>query len=63
MCKRTGYAAPQFERAAAEGHGWERLGIGLRQALSLAERIPVVRVLLSVSILKAYAYGDDSGGR
>jgi SAM-dependent methyltransferase len=49
----TAYAAPQFERAAA-GPSWERRFLFLRGTLNSCERLPILRELTGVSILKAY---------
>ena len=50
----TGYAAPQFERAGSRESSWERKLSFLRPLLDGCERIPVLRELTGVSILKAY---------
>ena len=50
----TGYASPQFERAAARTNSWERNFAFLRPILSRCEEIPMLRVLTGVSMLKAY---------
>ena len=50
----TGYASPQFERAAAREASWESKFVFLRDVLDRCEKIPVLRALTGVSILKAY---------
>jgi ubiquinone/menaquinone biosynthesis C-methylase UbiE len=50
----TGYASPQFERAAAGESSWESKFVFLRDILDRCERIPVLRALTGVSMLKAY---------
>jgi len=50
----TGYASPQFERAAARESSWESKFVFLRDILDRCEKIPVVRALTGVSMLKAY---------
>lgn len=50
----TGYAAPQFERAAAQADSWEAKVSFLRPILDSCERIPILRALTGVSMLKAY---------
>jgi SAM-dependent methyltransferase len=50
----TGYAAQQFERAGAHRGRWERYCRFLRPLLTRCERVPVVRALVGVSMLKAY---------
>jgi hypothetical protein len=56
----TGYAAPQFERRAADASRWEsRLGF-VRPILDVLEDVPGLRRLVGVSILKAYR---KPGGR
>lgn len=50
----TSYAAPQFERAAAQSSSWESRFVFLRHLLGACERIPVLRALTGVSMLKAY---------
>lgn len=49
----TAYAAPQFERAAASP-SWERKFQFLRGTLDICERLPILRELTGVSMLKAY---------
>lgn len=50
----TSYASPQFERAAAQANSWESKFVWLRRILDQCERLPFVRVVTGVSILKAY---------
>jgi len=50
----TGYASPQFERAAAREHSWERKFVFLRDILDRCEQIPMLRALTGVSMLRAY---------
>ncbi len=50
----TGYASPQFERAAAQSDSWESKFLFLRTFLDRCEGIPVLRALTGVSMLKAY---------
>jgi ubiquinone/menaquinone biosynthesis C-methylase UbiE len=50
----TGYASPQFERAAARESSWESTFVFLRGILDRCEKIPVLRALTGVSMLKAY---------
>jgi len=50
----TGYASPQFERAAARQDSWESKFVFLRDVLERCERVPVLRALTGVSMLKAY---------
>jgi SAM-dependent methyltransferase len=50
----TAYAAPQFERAAANSDSWESKLVFLRAILDRCERIPLARALMGVSMLKAY---------
>jgi 2-polyprenyl-3-methyl-5-hydroxy-6-metoxy-1,4-benzoquinol methylase len=50
----TSYASPQFERAAAKPDSWERRFMFLRDVLDWCERIPALRALTGVSMLKAY---------
>ncbi len=50
----TSYASPQFERAAARDGSWESRLVFLRDVLDRCEKIPVLRVLTGVSMLKAY---------
>ena len=50
----TSYASPQFERAAARDRSWESRLLFLRDVLNRCEKIPVLRVLTGVSMLKAY---------
>jgi 2-polyprenyl-3-methyl-5-hydroxy-6-metoxy-1,4-benzoquinol methylase len=50
----TSYAAPQFERAAAQTDSWEASFAFLRPILDRCEKIPVLRALTGVSLLKAY---------
>jgi SAM-dependent methyltransferase len=50
----TGYASPQFERAAVQEASWESRFIFLRGILDRCENIPVLRALTGVSMLKAY---------
>lgn len=49
----TAYAAPQFERAAT-AQSWERNFVFLRGLLDRCERVPILRELTGVSMLKAY---------
>lgn len=51
---RTGYAAPQFERSAANPSSWEARVHRLRPFLDGCESVPVLRGITGVSILKAY---------
>jgi 2-polyprenyl-3-methyl-5-hydroxy-6-metoxy-1,4-benzoquinol methylase len=50
----TSYASPQFERAAEQAGSWESRLKFLRTFLDQCERIPILRVLAGVSMLKAY---------
>jgi ubiquinone/menaquinone biosynthesis C-methylase UbiE len=50
----TSYASPQFERAATRENSWESRFVFLRDLLDRCERIPVLRALTGVSMLKAY---------
>jgi ubiquinone/menaquinone biosynthesis C-methylase UbiE len=50
----TSYASPQFERAAARETSWESKFVFLRDVLDRCEKIPVLRALTGVSMLKAY---------
>ncbi len=50
----TSYASPQFERAAARANSWESKFMFLRDILDRCEKIPVLRALTGVSLLKAY---------
>jgi SAM-dependent methyltransferase len=50
----TSYAPPQFERAAARADSWESKLVFLADILERCEKIPVLRVLTGVSMLKAY---------
>lgn len=50
----TGYATPQFERAAAEADSWESKMVFLAHILGPCEKISGVRALTGVSMLKAY---------
>jgi ubiquinone/menaquinone biosynthesis C-methylase UbiE len=50
----TGYAAPQFERAAAQKDSWEGRLVFLRSILNRCETVPVLRAIGGVSLLKAY---------
>jgi 2-polyprenyl-3-methyl-5-hydroxy-6-metoxy-1,4-benzoquinol methylase len=50
----TGYASPQFERAAAQANSWEGKFSFLRGLLDRCENIPGLRALTGVSMLKAY---------
>jgi SAM-dependent methyltransferase len=50
----TGYASPQFERAAVSPGSWENRFTFLRDVLNQCEKIPILRVLTGVSMLKAY---------
>jgi SAM-dependent methyltransferase len=50
----TGYASPQFERAAANPDSWESKLVFLKHILDRCERIPVLRAIAGVSMLKAY---------
>lgn len=50
----TGYASPQFERAAAREGSWESRFAFLRNILDRCEEIPMLRALSGVSMLKAY---------
>jgi ubiquinone/menaquinone biosynthesis C-methylase UbiE len=51
---RTSYSSPQFERAAARETSWESKFAFLRNVLDRCEKIPVLRALTGVSMLKAY---------
>jgi ubiquinone/menaquinone biosynthesis C-methylase UbiE len=57
----TGYASPQFERAAAQESSWESKFIVLRGILDRCENIPVLRALTGVSMLKAYRKRQQHG--
>ena len=50
----TGYASPQFERAAAKPGSWEGRLVFLRDLLDRSEQVPILRALTGVSMLKAY---------
>jgi SAM-dependent methyltransferase len=50
----TGYASPQFERAAAHSNSWESKFVYLRGVLDRWEKVPVLRALTGASMLKAY---------
>jgi SAM-dependent methyltransferase len=50
----TSYAPPQFERAAAREGSWESRLVFLKRIFDRCEKIPVLRVLAGVSMLKAY---------
>ena len=50
----TSYASPQFERAAAREHSWESRFMFLRDILDQCEKVPILRALTGVSMLKAY---------
>jgi 2-polyprenyl-3-methyl-5-hydroxy-6-metoxy-1,4-benzoquinol methylase len=50
----TSYASPQFERAAAHANSWESRLVPLTHILDRCEKIPVLKVLTGVSMLKAY---------
>jgi 2-polyprenyl-3-methyl-5-hydroxy-6-metoxy-1,4-benzoquinol methylase len=50
----TSYAPPQFERAAAQANSWESRLAFLTHILDRCEKIPVLRALTGVSMLKAY---------
>ncbi len=50
----TSYASPQFERSAAQPNSWESRLVFLRDVLDRCERIPVLRAIAGVSMLKAY---------
>jgi hypothetical protein len=50
----TSYAPPQFERAAAQANSWESRLAFLANVLNRCERIPGLRALTGVSMLKAY---------
>jgi ubiquinone/menaquinone biosynthesis C-methylase UbiE len=50
----TSYASPQFERAAAREKSWESKFVFLRDVFDRCEKIPVLRALTGVSMLKAY---------
>jgi 2-polyprenyl-3-methyl-5-hydroxy-6-metoxy-1,4-benzoquinol methylase len=50
----TSYAPPQFERSAAQASSWESRLVFLRHTLDRCEKIPVLRALTGVSMLKAY---------
>jgi SAM-dependent methyltransferase len=50
----TGYAAPQFERSAVRAGSWERRFVFLRHILDRCEKIPVLRAIAGVSMLKSY---------
>lgn len=57
-----GYAAPQFERAAARPGSIESRLAFLRPLLDQCERVPGLRALTGVSLLKAYAKPLAGGG-
>ncbi|MCC6435854.1 MAG: class I SAM-dependent methyltransferase [Acidimicrobiales bacterium] len=50
----TAYASPQFERQAAGAGTWESKVQRIRPLLDACERIPVLRAITGVSLLKAY---------
>ena len=50
----TAYAAPQFERSAANRDSWESRFMFLRAFLDRCEAFPILRALTGVSMLKAY---------
>ncbi|GMU80108.1 MAG: hypothetical protein AMXMBFR46_28930 [Acidimicrobiia bacterium] len=50
----TGYAAPQFERQASGSKGWEARVRDIRPLLDACERIPGLRCIAGVSLLKAF---------
>jgi ubiquinone/menaquinone biosynthesis C-methylase UbiE len=50
----TSYASPQFERAAAQADSWESKFSFLRGLLDRCEKVPGLRALTGVSMLKAY---------
>ena len=50
----TAYVSPQFERAAANKNSWESKLKFLRSILERCEKIPILRALTGVSMLKAY---------
>jgi SAM-dependent methyltransferase len=50
----TSYVSPQFERAAAQASSWESRLVPLTHILDRCEKIPVLRALTGVSMLKAY---------
>jgi 2-polyprenyl-3-methyl-5-hydroxy-6-metoxy-1,4-benzoquinol methylase len=50
----TSYASPQFERAAARTDSWESRLAFLKHIVDRCEKIPVLRALAGVSMLKAY---------
>ena len=50
----TSYASPQFERAAAQPNSWESKFVFLSLILGRCEKIPFLRALTGVSLLKAY---------
>jgi len=50
----TSYASPQFERAAAQANSWESKLTFLAPFLDRCEKIPGLRALTGVSMLKAY---------
>lgn len=50
----TAYAAPQFERSAANRDSWESKFAFLRAILNRCETIPILRAVTGVSMLKAY---------
>jgi SAM-dependent methyltransferase len=61
----TNYASPQFERAAAQSGSWESRFVFLRHLLGGCERVPLLRALTGVSMLKAYRKGlrPDDGSQ
>ncbi|HTP85401.1 MAG TPA: hypothetical protein VMJ34_00560 [Bryobacteraceae bacterium] len=50
----TAYVSPHFERAASRRGTWESRVVFLRGVLDRCEKIPVLKELTGVSILKAY---------
>lgn len=50
----TAYAAPQFERSAANRDSWESKVAFLRALLDRCETVPILRAFTGVSMLKAY---------
>ncbi|MBV9340934.1 MAG: class I SAM-dependent methyltransferase [Acidobacteria bacterium] len=50
----TSYASPQFERAAVQAHSWESKLVFLAPFVGGCEKIPFLRALSGVSLLKAY---------
>src|SRR5439155_6894178 len=59
----TAYASPQFERAAADSGSWEHKFLLLRDLLERGERLPVLKHLVGVSMLKAYRKPRQVTGR